>query len=90
MSRFKPGDQVVCTSKNWWRASDGQKSNGPAYNSIVTVGPYYTQGSAFDREAFFIADYAKWYHEANFEPIITDSQLEEELNQIEHHERSKA
>ena len=82
MNRFKPGQKVVCTSRNWWRLDDGKKSVGPKYNEIVTVGPYRSIGTGFERDAFLIEAFGQWYHDANFEPIISDEVLHAQLDNI--------
>jgi hypothetical protein len=89
--RFKPGDQGVTKyNKPWLMAKYGWKPTfGPSYSEVVTVSKAFVSGR-YNLIAlveypcnsmgpcFWDADY--------FEKVITDSQLEEELNQIEHHE----
>ena len=82
--KFQPGQEVVCTTKNWWNCGSGQRSTGPKYNELVTVIRYHTEGrDDFERSCIYVVGWTRAYHDANFEPVLTNGQLNEELQAIE-------
>lgn len=89
MSRFKPGDQVVCIHKGPWEAINKKGiGSGPIFNEeciiskeVVISGFHGYEIVGYEINQFSGAPAA--FRSRWFEPLITDSQLEEELKSIE-------
>lgn len=75
MKAFKVNQKVVCVMKEKWDTTE----RGPSYNEIVTVG-----GICSCRRGFysFIEYNGTCFNGDYFEPLITDTILEKELEEI--------
>lgn len=88
--RFKPGQKVVCIKRDGWiwsKSKTPAPNDGgfPKFNEIVTV-QFHESVTHITLVEFPVWDdlYHKFrsYHIKNFEPLISDEQLEEELKAI--------
>jgi len=80
--RFKVGQEVVCTKQGAWQFCDnGEISNqhDPKYNEICTVE--YISKSRYC-ECIGLVGFDGDFNVRWFEPLITTSQLEKELESI--------
>jgi hypothetical protein len=83
MSRFKSGQELVCTRKKPWVRKGGPPAcRLPRYNELVVVdkpaGPEHVDLIGFINAT---GGPVEW-HDDNFEPLVSDAVLAEELSQI--------
>lgn len=84
--RFKPGQQAVCTHKGKWLY------DGPAFNEAVEIECYSNAVNPMfpDQQYVYIKGYTHTftdgsrvdYNEKFFEPLVSDSILERELEEV--------
>lgn len=80
MSKFKPGQKLVCVipRDEYWTDGKGFV-DGPKFNDIVT-----SAGKAKEDQAILLLEWPDpegWYH-VHFEPIVSDAVLREELESV--------
>lgn len=93
--KFKSGQKVVCiaTGKwtfsckklSFWKALFAKFSHGfgPKFNEIVTVDGYADPGYIYVKEYRLLEQEREYsFAEYAFEPLISDEQLEHELESI--------
>jgi len=83
--RFKPGDKVVCIHKGQWIGTNGDVGIGPEFNEIVEIkcACWAYTGNVFLTEyPYSTTGREQSFRSYWFEPLITDEQLEKELQSI--------
>lgn len=75
MTRFKIGQEIVCTNNEGWLNEEYRAVNGPVYNEIYTVSGYECAG--YCNLAEFLQDES--WNDQCFEPVALISELEEIL-----------
>lgn len=88
MSRFKPGQEVVCIDggtwlqfhKYWFIEFWKEVNDGPKLNEVVTITDYDPEWPGY----VFLDEYSKddCYYEGCFEPLLTDEELIEALKEV--------
>jgi hypothetical protein len=96
--RFKPGQEIVCIKKGSWvgtfartyfgffRTNKKVQAPGPEFNEIVTCDGYDCDGYVLLVEYNINAPNPNGprsaYNETAFEPLVSDTVLEKELESI--------
>jgi hypothetical protein len=86
--RFKPGQEVVCVTKEHeWRCHPGSEGMPhPKYNETCVID-HYCGGIAPDGNLLVhIVGYESCFTETCFEPLVNDAVLAEELETIVQYE----
>lgn len=81
MNRFKPGQPIVCKvdKSGWYDIATDKPANGPDENDLVHADGYYCDGYVKLKE---YPDDFDGFNELCFEPLVSDSVLIAELEQV--------
>lgn len=85
--KFRMGDELVCTNDSGWHYlvdflffwKRKKSSNGPKNGDVVIVAGYR------DNKHMFLEEWGRYdaYDEDGFEKIMSDKELEENLEEVE-------
>jgi hypothetical protein len=86
--RFKPGQEVVCviSPNRWIGSASGRNFYGPKFGEIVTVSGYSPDNNnyvGFEEYDDLTNGYKNYYNERAFEPVVSDSELQEAIKECE-------
>lgn len=78
---FQIGQEVARINDGRWINEDGKQFIGPAFSEVVRVREY----DRFCKGRWYIKleEYPHSYSEREFAPVMTDDQLEEQVNAID-------